>query len=218
MAISTFAELKTSVATWLGNRSDLTALIPDFVTMAEARINYGGEEPYPTDPLRIRSMIANADVTMVAGTASASLPTRFLEGRRGYIDGDAKRPLSFYAPTQFYGTDLTNFSGKPQIYTIEGDSFIFAPVPDSAYTLKVSFWQAFAALSGDSDTNWLLTNAPNVYLYSTLLEASIFTRNDQNVNRYLGLTKSAVNGLNASTARSQFSGAPLVIRADVRVY
>ena len=37
MALSTYAELKTSVADWL-NRSDLTAAIADFVTLAESQI------------------------------------------------------------------------------------------------------------------------------------------------------------------------------------
>ena len=37
MAITTYAELQTAIATWL-NRTDLTTLIPDFITMAEADI------------------------------------------------------------------------------------------------------------------------------------------------------------------------------------
>ena len=38
MALSTFSELKTSVANYL-NRDDLTAVIPDFITMAESDLN-----------------------------------------------------------------------------------------------------------------------------------------------------------------------------------
>ena len=34
MALTTFAELKASIADWL-NRSDLTTVIPDFITLAE---------------------------------------------------------------------------------------------------------------------------------------------------------------------------------------
>jgi len=36
MAISTYSELKTAVANWL-DRSDLTDVIPDFITLAETR-------------------------------------------------------------------------------------------------------------------------------------------------------------------------------------
>ena len=38
MAITTYDELKTSVADFL-NRDDLTSVIPDFITMAEADLN-----------------------------------------------------------------------------------------------------------------------------------------------------------------------------------
>ncbi len=38
MAITTYSELQSAVADWL-NRSDLTARIPDFITLAETRIN-----------------------------------------------------------------------------------------------------------------------------------------------------------------------------------
>ena len=37
MAITTYAELKSSIANWL-NRDDLTAVIPDFIALAEAQI------------------------------------------------------------------------------------------------------------------------------------------------------------------------------------
>ena len=36
MAISTYAELKTSIANWL-DREDLTDIIPDFIALAETR-------------------------------------------------------------------------------------------------------------------------------------------------------------------------------------
>ena len=38
MAIGTFDELKTSIGDWL-NRDDLTAVITDFITLAEAQFN-----------------------------------------------------------------------------------------------------------------------------------------------------------------------------------
>ena len=38
MAITTYSELKTSIADYL-NRSDLTSIIPTFISLAEAQIN-----------------------------------------------------------------------------------------------------------------------------------------------------------------------------------
>ena len=38
MALNTFTALKASIADYL-NRDDLTAVIPDFITLAESQIN-----------------------------------------------------------------------------------------------------------------------------------------------------------------------------------
>jgi len=38
MSIATYSELQTAVADWM-HRTDLTAKIPDFITLAESRIN-----------------------------------------------------------------------------------------------------------------------------------------------------------------------------------
>ncbi len=38
MAITSYSTLQTSIGDWL-NRADLTAVIPDFITLAEAQFN-----------------------------------------------------------------------------------------------------------------------------------------------------------------------------------
>ena len=65
MAISTYSELQTAVANWL-DRDDLTARIPEFIVLAEARYNR---------ELRIRGMETIVDISTVAGTRSYALPT-----------------------------------------------------------------------------------------------------------------------------------------------
>ena len=50
MALTTYTELKASLADWL-NRSDLTTTIPDFISLAEAQIER---------QLRTRQMIVRA--------------------------------------------------------------------------------------------------------------------------------------------------------------
>jgi len=45
MALTTYTELKSSLADWL-NRSDLTSVIPDFISLAEAQMEYVKNLPY----------------------------------------------------------------------------------------------------------------------------------------------------------------------------
>jgi len=75
MAINTYATLQTAVANWL-DRSDLTDRIPEFIALAEARMNR---------VLRLAIML-NVDETtlggataLVAGTRDYALPSGYLQ-------------------------------------------------------------------------------------------------------------------------------------------
>ena len=59
MAINTYATLQTAVANWL-DRSDLTDRIPEFIALAEARMNR---------TLRLAIML-NVDETTLGGAAA----------------------------------------------------------------------------------------------------------------------------------------------------
>ena len=54
MALVNYSDLKTSIADWL-NRSDLTSVIPDFISLAEASFN---------KEIRNRKMIKRATATI----------------------------------------------------------------------------------------------------------------------------------------------------------
>jgi hypothetical protein len=67
MALSTYAQLQTSIGDWL-NRSDLTATIPDFISLAEAQIER---------TLRTRQMIVRANASF--DSQYGAVPADFLE-------------------------------------------------------------------------------------------------------------------------------------------
>lgn len=68
MAISTYSELQTTIANYLA-RSDLNAIIPDFIKLAENRLSRD---------LRIRQMLSVATAQTTAGDSTIGLPTDFL--------------------------------------------------------------------------------------------------------------------------------------------
>jgi hypothetical protein len=83
MALSTYAELKSSVADWL-NRSDLTTAIPDFISLAEAQMER---------KLRTRQMISRASATI--STEYSALPDDFLEVKSLKLQTSPVTPLQF---------------------------------------------------------------------------------------------------------------------------
>ena len=131
MALTNYTALKTSIANWL-NRSDLTSEIADdFIVLTEADFN---------SKLRIRKMIASADITINAETAA--LPTGFLQVRDFFIlSGNTKYPLRYMTPPQMDQMKGTSTTGIPQAYTILGDNFRFMPKPDNTYTGKLNFYK-----------------------------------------------------------------------------
>ena len=87
MAITNYAELKTPLANFLA-RSDLTDRIPEFISMAEARM---GRE------LETRSQEKRATATLTGGDAFVSLPTDLRSVRMVKLNTTPTEVLEYYA-------------------------------------------------------------------------------------------------------------------------
>ena len=212
MAISTYADLKTAVQNWL-NRSNLTDRIPEFIALAETRIHYGSKEkPFESEPLRIRAMETSQYTTISA--QRVELPVGFLQARRFFLSGSPIRKLDMVSTDQFWDTYVSTYTGPPTQFCIEGEEFVFGPTPDTEYTAQLLYYKAFTSLSAGTDTNWLLTNAPGVYLYGALIEAHSFTRNDAQAQLCFNKFMGAVDGLNFADKNDRWTGSPWVIRND----
>lgn len=161
MAISTYAELQTAIAVWMGRPGDtkIATYAPDFIAMFEAsfRARY-----------RLRRMLTIASLTVNAATVS--LPFDFLEVRNISHDTSPAEDMQQvgldWMATQFDATS----SGRPKFYNVGGSTIRFAPTPNGSFAATLDYY-AFAALSGSNTTNWLLTRYPHVYLRGALREA-----------------------------------------------
>ena len=133
MALSTYSELKASIANFL-NRSDLTTEIQDdFIKLTEADFNA---------KLRIRQMEQQDDVTINA--EQVNVPTGFLAVRSFFIlSSSVKYPLEYITPHNLFEIKGGSRTGRPRTYTIEADNevekFRFGPAPDVSYTGKLSY-------------------------------------------------------------------------------
>jgi hypothetical protein len=204
MSITTFSELKTAVGSWL-NKTNLTASVPDFVRLAEQRIYYGAEAPFPSAPLRIPAMQARETGTISSNTID--FPTRFVEPIRVAVSsGGNTQSLTYTPPERFSGA--SNSSSPPSCYTYLNNSIQTAGSGASSYTLD--YYQSFELLSEDADTNWLLTNAPAVYLYGALLESAPFLYDDNRLQTWHAMYKAAITAVNRTANRQ--GGGSLVTR------
>ena len=168
MAITTYAELQTAIGDWL-NRADLDQKIPDFIRLAESTLN---------DVLRQADMITQSTgVTITSGRAT--LPSDALEVVYAQVGSTEDEPLEQISPQQLtmLRRTRTRDAANPRFFAIIGRQIVVTPTPSSG-TLDIDYYQRIPALTTSNTTNWLLDDAPHVYLYTSLLHATPFLMDD----------------------------------------
>ena len=212
MAISTYSELKTSIANWL-NRSDLTSEISgDFIKLAEADFNA---------KLRIRQMEQIDTLTVNAETIT--VPSGFIGVRSLYLlVSNVKYPLEYITPSNMFEIKGGSRTGRPRAYTIESDNgteqFRFGPSPDTSYTGYLSYYKAIPALSDSNTSNYILASHPAIYLYGALYHASNFLGGIEpnQAQNWLAMYSSALERCENNDRQDSYGNAPLSQRTDVQ--
>lgn len=169
MSIATYADLLTSVAGYL-HRSDLTPNIPDFVTLAESKIN---------KRLRIRQMETTTSSTMASGVIS--IPANYISLKDAYIsntnpvNGLSRKTAEWVL--EKYPRRLPD--KMPEAIARQGSQFIFGPYPDVNYTVTLVYWNRFAPLATSLNDTFLAY--PGAWLFGALAESAPFLKNDSRV-------------------------------------
>jgi len=73
------------------------------------------------------------------------------------------------------------------------------------------YYQKVPSLSSNSD-NWLLLEAPDVYLYGALLHSAPYLAEDQRVAVWAQMYSAAVARLNEYSDNARFSGSGLTLK------
>ena len=71
------------------------------------------------------------------------------------------------------------------------------------------FYKKFDSLSVTNTTNWLITNAPDIYLYGSMLEAEPFIMNDERVPLWATALERAVTDMQEQDNKDRHSGSAL---------
>ena len=137
--------------------------------------------------------------TSTSGTITSSAiayPTRFLEPIRVVAtSGGTSWTLRYTSPERF--AEDSNGQSTPVFYTLLNNQIQTAGTGAATYTLD--YYQAFAALSADADTNWVLANTPGIYLYAALLEAAPFLGDTQLLQGWSSMLTASIASVNRAT-------------------
>jgi len=116
MALANFTDLKASVADFL-NRSDLTTVIPDFITMCEAGFNR---------ELRVREMSVRTQAPI--DSQYVKLPDDFLGMRNIDLMTDPVTPLSYKNLQNLDIHRRADATGKPIYYSITQNDIVICSI------------------------------------------------------------------------------------------
>jgi len=204
MALSTYSELKESIADWL-NRSDLTSAIADFITLAEAEFNR---------TVRVRQMITRANATI--DSEYTQLPSDFLEMENLVLLLTTPTKLEYLSDEQAddYFTRYFSAAGTPRYYTIVGDTFKVVPSPGTDTTqAQMTYYSKIAALSDTNTSNWLLTKHPDLYLYGALLQSAPYLQDDNRIVVWNSAYERGITSMKLEQERANYSGTTPRVRA-----
>jgi hypothetical protein len=203
MSITSYSELQQAVADNLA-RSDLTAFIPDFITMGENWLNYGSEN---VSPLRCREMEATTSLVPVNGVVT--LPTDYLEYRRVSENTSYKRTLNYVTLDEAERLYPDGAAGLGERFTIVGTSLYTYPLVSN--NVNLIYYQALPPLASNA-SNWLLAKSPGIYLRATLVQAYAFIRATDEMTTQAQLAAALIAGLNRTDMLGRYTRAGLVAR------
>lgn len=186
--MSSLAQLKASVDAWL-IRDDVAVSGTDFpqiLQIAESQISRD-----------FRLAVQEATATLNFTGRSVDLPSDFLEMRNPFID-DTRRKFEYMTPQAIRESAVWENGRVGSFFTIEGNNA--SPLADGATNLQmtiagpasvsspidvvINYWARFPALVADIDTNWILQNHFDIYLYACLRISAEYIHESELEDRY----------------------------------
>ncbi len=192
----TYTQLQADIAGFL-NRDDLSATIPTFIRLAEAQM---------MRDVRHWRMEATATLTFASGFTD--LPEDWLETIRLQIDG---KPMELASLEEIARWRRSEATGRPRYFAHVAGQFEVWPRPDGSREGELLYRARIPALSDAEPENWLLTEAPDAYLYGSLIQSAPYLIEDDRSQVWGSLYAAAVQNLNIASDRARHSG-PIRIR------
>ncbi|MFM0554812.1 hypothetical protein P0D69_28150 [Paraburkholderia sediminicola] len=178
ISFDSYDDFQNVVATYL-QRANLTAQIPLFIQMAETRLG-NIIKTLPQQVALPYSLVPGQ------GTQIVSLPSDFGALIRATYNNV---PLAYISPETM---DLSRTCDNTYQFTIIGTNLFLQTYVDGSSTLTLYYYQALQGLSDNNESNWLLEDYPNLYLYATLLEASPYMMDDDRVGTWQQMLGEAI--------------------------
>ena len=171
----TFTTLKSAIQDYTQNtETSFVSNLPTFIVQAEDRIIKSVELP---------NFRKNVTGTFTASNQYLSTPSDYLYPYSlAVLDSDSNYSYLLNTDVSFMreAYPLVSTTGTPKHYAqFDDTTFIVGPTPNSNFTTELHYFYVPQSITVSSDgTTWLGTNAPEVLLYASLLEAYTFMKGE----------------------------------------
>lgn len=197
--ISNYSELKAALYKWLvkDNTDPFfdSDMMDNIIFMAETELNRR---------MRVRQMRDTASVSITAGDNSSSLPTDFIEMYSVWLNSPVQEVQSASAGVFSRGNYYLT-QGSPELFYLDSDTIVFGPIPDSDYTATVDYYKKISALSDSNTTNAILTDFPDIYLFTSLKHAYIAAQDVEREGVYEQRAAMLIAEANAKDKKASFA-------------
>jgi len=193
MSITNKGTLRTAVLAEVVWDTSLETRCNEWIDRATATLNRD---------LRVKDMLTTLTGTLTGSTSTLAQPSDFLSVETFFLStGGGSVIPSFVTPTALEQSVPSDASGQPTHIAIVGSNFKLKPIPDSNYDYTLLYYQRIPALTTDTDTNWVLDNHPDAYLYGTLVMGGIYL-NDSRIQEWSTLYTRALQGIRGESDRA----------------
>lgn len=178
--VLTYNNLVTTVGDYL-ERDDLQASIPTFIMLAETKV-----------ARILKAQLATITVTsnLLEHNRLVTKPERWIEILSFSIQTDTGMVVLKKRSRETIQTMypvLTDYAAPIYYSEWEQNYLYVGPTPDQSYPFEILMYEQPIFLDENNQTNYLTEIAPDLLLYSTLLEAEGYLKNDER----LGVWKAA---------------------------
>lgn len=153
----------------------------------------------------------------LTGTISGNtlaVPADYIELKEAYVSASwgfqALERVDLVWMRNHYPVQTTQ--STPYYITREAQNFLFAPYPDSAYTVGGVYYARLPSLSDTNNTNWLISKNPDLIMAASMLEASEYLMDEQGVPYWDSKYQAVAAQVQAQDKRERFSGSPIAIK------
>lgn len=178
-------------------------MIPQFIQNCENKLYR---------QLNLRNEETDLNVAVSGGVAT--VPSDFKALKFAYLD-ESPVSLCQWVPIEELYRDFPNRSGaeSPKVISRDGTNFVFGPVSKDG-TLKGIYYAKQTPSRDSVDPTWYITNAPDLLLYGSLLEAQTFILNDSRIPVWAEFYRDALESVKTEQMNAETSMGQLVQRVS----